>query len=87
MATLAPSFLILSSLFLQVTSITIKSQLSLKFSQIESCSTVELAALELLKKSPLTYNGRNVVNTLVTSFSTGFSSFLQVSRTCIKDMY
>ena len=65
-------------------SITIKSRLSSKFSQIES-STVELAALEHLEKSPKTYNGRNVVATLVSnSFLIGSSSFLQVIRTTIK---
>ena len=31
-----------------------------------------------------TYNGRNVVNTPAPSFFIGFSSFLQVTRTCIK---
>ena len=44
----------------------------------------ELAALERLNKSPLTYNGRNVVSTLVLSFFNGSSSFLQVTRTAIK---
>ena len=42
--TLAPSFLIGSS-FLQVTRITIKSRMSLKFGQIQSWTT-ELAALD-----------------------------------------
>ena len=46
--------------------------------------TAELAALERLEKSPLTYNGRNLVNTLAPSFLIGSSSFLQVSRTCMK---
>ena len=46
--------------------------------------TYELAALERLKKSPLTYNGRNVVTTLVTSFLDGSSSFLQVTGPTIK---
>ena len=47
----APSFLIESSLFLQVTRTTIKSGLSFKLSLIGPC-TAELAALEHLKKSP-----------------------------------
>ena len=45
---------------------------------------MELAALERLEKSPWTYNGRNVVNTLAPSFLIGSSSFLQVTRTTIK---
>ena len=44
----------------------------------------ELAALEHLEKSPYTYNGRNVVTTLVPSFFDGSSSFLQVTRTIIE---
>ena len=51
MTTLAPSFLIGSSLFLQVTSTTKNSLTGLKFSKIQPGS-VELAALEHLKKSP-----------------------------------
>ena len=44
-----------------------------------------LAALEHLeKKSPQTYNGRNVVTTLVLSILNGSSSFLQIRRTTIK---
>ena len=46
--------------------------------------TYELAALERLEKSPLIYNGRNVVTTLVTSFLDGSSLFLQVTRPTIK---
>ena len=49
--TLAPSFLTGSSSFLQVTRTTIKSWTSLKFDQILPW-TAELAALELLEKSP-----------------------------------
>ena len=49
--TLAPSFLIKSSSFLQVRRTTRKSGMSLKFSLIGPC-TAELAALECLKKSP-----------------------------------
>ena len=48
MTTLAPSFLICSSLFLQVTRTTIKSRLGLKFGRIGP-DTYELAALEGLK--------------------------------------
>ena len=46
--------------------------------------TVELAALECLKKFPLTYNGENLVSTLGPSFLIGSSSFLQVRRATIK---
>ena len=46
--------------------------------------TYELAALEHLEKSPYTYNGRNVVTTIVPSFSNGSSSILQVTRSTIK---
>ena len=74
-STLAPSFLIAYSSYLQVT--------SSQFGQIGP-RTVELAALERLVKSPWTYNGRNLVNTLAPSFLIGSSSFLQVSRTCMK---
>ena len=54
-----------------------------KFGQIRP-RTAELAALEHLEKSPWTYNGRNVVCTLVTSFLDGSSSFLQVTSITIK---
>ena len=53
--TLAPSFLIESSSFLQVTRTTIKSGLSFKLSLIGPC-TAELAALECLKNN----NGRKL---------------------------
>ena len=49
-ATLAPLFLIGSSSFLQVTGITIKSQMGSKFEKIKS-RTVKLAALKRLEKS------------------------------------
>ena len=49
--TLAPSFLIGSSSYLQVTRTSIASQTSLKFGQIGP-RTAELAALEGLEKSP-----------------------------------
>ena len=64
--TLAPSFLIGSSSYLQVTRTYITSRTSSKFGQIGP-RTAELAALERLE-SPLTYNGRNLVNTLAPSF-------------------
>ena len=51
MTTLAPSFLICSALFLQVTRTTIKSQRGSKFGRI-LLGTYELAALERLEKSP-----------------------------------
>ena len=51
MTTLAPSFFICSSLFLQVTRTVIKSRMGLKFDRIQP-GTYELAALELLEKSP-----------------------------------
>ena len=44
----------------------------------------ELDALERIEKFPPTYNGRNLVNTLVPSFLIGSSSFLQVARTYMK---
>ena len=83
MTTLAPSFLICSSLFLQVTRTTIKSRMGSKFGRIQP-GTYELAALERLEKSPLTFNGKNVVTTLVPSFLDGSSSFLQIIRSTIK---
>ena len=51
MTTLAPSFLIGSSLFVQVIRTVIISRLSSKFSKIGP-GTYELAALERLAKSP-----------------------------------
>ena len=51
MTTLAPSFLIGSSLFLQVTRTTIKSRMGSKLGSIQQ-RTYELAALERLEKSP-----------------------------------
>ena len=51
MTTLAPSFLIRSSLFMQVTITTIKSWICSKFGRIGP-GTFELAALERLEKSP-----------------------------------
>ena len=68
--TLAPSFLIGSSSFLQVTRTPIKSRMGTKFGQIGPW-TVELAALEHLEKSPYTYNLRTIVTTLVLSILNG----------------
>ena len=51
MTTLAPSFLIGSSLLLQVTMTTITSYMGSKFGKIRP-ETYELAALEHLEKSP-----------------------------------
>ena len=50
-STLAPSFLMGSSSYLQVTRTSITSRTSSKFGQIEP-RTAELAALERLEKSP-----------------------------------
>ena len=81
--TLAPSFLIGSSSFLQATRKPIISRMGSKFSRIR-IGTYELAALERLEKSPKTYNGRNVVTTLVLSILNGPSSFLHTIKTTIK---
>ena len=43
--------------------------------------TAVVAAIERLNKSTYTYNGRNVVSTLVHSLLIGFSSFVQERRT------
>ena len=83
MNTLAPSLLIRSSSYLQVRRTSITSRKSSKFGQIGQ-RTSELAALERLEKFPKTYNGRNLVNTLAPSFLILSSSFLQVTRTCMK---
>ena len=83
MSTLAPSFLIGSSSYLQVTRTSIRSRTSSKFGQIGP-RTAELAALERLEKSPYTYNGENDVITFSPLFSIGFFSYLQVMRTCIR---
>ena len=83
MTTLAPLLLIGSSLLLQVTRTIIKSWMGLKFGKIRP-GTYELAALEHLEKSQRTYNGRNVVTTLVPSCLDGSSSSLQVIRPTIK---
>ena len=83
MSTLAPSFLIGSSSYLQVTRTSIISQTSSKFGQIGP-RTAELAALERLEKSPETYNGENDVITFSPLFLIRFFSYLRVMRTCIR---
>ena len=80
MSTLAPSFFIRSSSYLQVTKTSITSS---KFCQIGP-RTAELAALERMKKIPETYNGENDVITFSPLFLIGSFSYLQVMRTCIK---
>ena len=82
-STLAPSFLIGSCSYLQLTRTSIISQMSSNFSQIRP-RTAELAALKRLKKIPYTYHGENLVSTQAPSFLIGSSSFLQVTRTTIK---
>ena len=77
--TLVPLFLIGSSSFLPVTRSTIKAWMGLKFGQIRPW-TVGLAALERLKESPLTYNWRNVVTTLMLLILNRSYSFLQIRR-------
>ena len=81
--TLAPSFLIGSCSFSQATSKPIISRMSLKLSRILP-GTYELPALERLKISPKTYNGRNVVTSLVLSILNGASSILHTIRTTVK---
>ena len=80
---LASTFLIGSSSFFHLTRTNIKAWMSLKFYRILP-RTYELAALEGLEKSPLSYNGRNVVTTLVLSILNGSSLFLQIRRTTIE---
>ena len=72
MNTLAPSFLIQSSSFLQVTRTCMKAWMSSNFGQIPS--TPELSALCTSER--LTFN---VVNTLVPLFLIVSSSYLQLS--------
>ena len=59
------------------------SRTSWKFGQIGP-RTAELAALERLEKSPMTFNEEIVVNTLAPLFLIGSSLFLQVIRTIIR---
>ena len=60
-----------------------RSRVSSKFGKIRPW-TVELAALERLKKSLLTYNGKDIVNAPAPSFLMGSSSFLHATRTAIR---
>ena len=60
-----------------------RSPMSSKFGKFRPW-TGELAALERLIKSPLTYNGKDVVNVPAPSFLMGSSSFLQATRTAIR---
>ena len=83
MTALASTFLIGSSSLFHLTWTNIKAWMSLKFCMIRP-STYELAALEHLEKSPLTYNWRNVVTTQGLSILNGSSLFLQIRRTTIK---
>ena len=54
-----------------------RARMSSKFGQIRP-RTAELAALERLKKSPQTYNGKNCVATFSQLFLTSSFSYLQV---------
>ena len=83
MSTLPLQFFIGSSLFLQVTITAIKAWMGSKFSKNGSGSA-ELATLERLKKSPYTYNGRNVVSSQVLLVLIKSYSFSQVTRTTMK---
>ena len=67
LSTLAPSFLIGSSSYLQVTRTSIISRTSSNFGQIRS-RTAELAAIERLKKKSHRHNGENLVSTLARYF-------------------
>ena len=60
-----------------------RAWMSLKFGRIRP-QTTELAALERMKKIPLTYNGENDVITFSPLFLIGSFSYFQVMRTCIK---
>ena len=83
LTTLAHSFLIGSSSFLQATSKFIISWMGSKFSRIR-LGAYELTALESLEKSLYTYDERNIATTLVLSILNGSSSFLHTIRTTIK---
>ena len=81
--TLTPTFLIESSSFLQETRGPIIHPMGLKLCRVQP-GTFELPALERLEKSSKSYNGRNVVTTLVLSILNGSSTFLRTRRTTIK---
>ena len=76
--TLAPSCLLGSSFYLPATRTPTKPRMGSKFGQIGPW-TGELAALERLEKSPLTFIGKNVLTTLVPSLLGESSSFLQLT--------
>ena len=78
MNTLAPSFLIRSSSFLQVVRICMKAWMSSNFGQIPQPTHSRVICPCASEK--LTYN---VVNTLAPLFLIGSSSYLQVMRTTI----
>ena len=69
--TLAPSFLIGSSSFLQATRITIKARMSLNLGKIPSLTSKLFRVLNQIN---------SVVTTLAPSFLIGSSSFLQATR-------
>ena len=60
-----------------------RARRSSKFGQIRLL-TAELAALERLKKSPKTYNGKNGVATFSWRFLIGSISYLQVMMTYMR---
>ena len=60
-----------------------RSRMSSNFCKIRPW-TAELSAIERLKKSLLTYNGKDNVNAPAPSFLMGSSSFLQATRTAIR---
>ena len=63
--------------------ICMRAWMSSKFGQIRP-RTMELAALERMKKIPWTYNGENDVIKFSPLFLIGSFSYLQVMRTCIR---
>ena len=82
-ATFSQLFIIRSFLYLQVTMTCMRPRRRQKFSQIGP-PTAELAALECLKKSLQTYNGKNGVATFSQLFMIGAISCLQVTMTYMR---
>ena len=82
MTTLAPSFLICSSLFMQVTRTTIKSRMGSKFSRIRP-GTYELAAQSVWKNPHRLIMGECCDHSS-TFILDGATSFLLTIRTAIK---
>ena len=82
-ATFSQLILIRSFLYLQATMTCMGARRSSKFSQIRP-PTADLAALERLKKSPLTYNGKNGVATFSWLFLIGSITYLQVAMTYMR---